>query len=62
MYFFSSKYIQINNNTKTKIKVPTDKVPLTLRLLPCFHLDAKSFSLDFSELELTSSSFENLGR
>ncbi len=62
MYLFSNKYIQINNNTKINIKVPIDKVPLTLRLLPCFHLEAKSFSLEASELELNSSSFENLGR
>ena len=61
MYFFSSKYIQINNNTKTKIKVRIDIDAPTLHLPSCCHFEAKFFSLDVSKLELTSS-FENLGR
>ena len=44
MYFFSNKYIQINNNTKTKIKV---RIGIALRVLvlpPLLnrHLDVKS--------------------
>jgi len=60
MYFFSNKYIQINNNTKMKIKTRIDIVAPTLRLLSRFHLEAKSFSLEVSKLELSSPSLENL--
>ncbi len=60
MYFFSNKYIQINNNTKTKIKVRMDMALLTFCLLSRFHLETNSFLLDLSKSESTSLSLENL--
>jgi len=48
MYFFSKKYIQINNNTKNITRAGIDIDPLTFRLLPDFHLEIKSSSLDVS--------------
>jgi len=44
MNFFSNKYIQINNNTKTKIRNFIDIVPrdVTFVFLLCFHFEIKS--------------------
>lgn len=60
MYFFSNKYIQINNNTKTKIKVRIDMALLTFCLLSRFHLEIKSFLFTPSKSESELLSFENL--
>jgi len=60
MYFFSNKYIQINNNTKTKIKVRIDMALLVFGLLLRFHFEIKSFFLDASKSESTLLSSENL--
>lgn len=46
--------MQINNNTKIKIKVGIDIALPTLRLPPCFHLEANSFWFDTSKSESTS--------
>lgn len=63
MYFFSSRYIQINNNTKIKIKILVRITPLALGLEPLVlrHFEIKSLVL-VSEFKLESSelSFENL--
>lgn len=64
MYLFSSKYIQINNNTKIRIKVLIDITPLVLGLGPLLfrHLETKSFVADSSGLlESEELSLENLG-
>lgn len=50
--------MQINNNTKIKIKVRIDMGLPILRLLSCFHLEANSFWFDTSKSE--SLSLENL--
>jgi len=45
MYFFSNTYIQINNNTKIKIKTFTDMAPRGFTFfvpLLCCHFETKS--------------------
>lgn len=62
MYFFSNKYIQINNNTKTNIKVFMGIAPLALDLFPLLsrHLEIKSLVLvSLSKLESVWFSLEN---
>jgi hypothetical protein len=61
MYFFSNKYIQINNNTKIKIRVRMDMTLFPFDLLFRCHLEIKSFLLDVSESESTWLSLVNLG-
>jgi hypothetical protein len=64
MYLFSNKYIQINNSTKTNIKVLIEITPLALGLWPLLsrHLDIKSLVLfSFSKLESVWFSLENRG-
>ncbi len=64
MYFFSNKYIQINNSTKTKIRIFMDIVPLTLVfvLLALRHFEAKSLvSASFLVSESVPFSFEKRG-
>ncbi len=54
MYFFSNTYIQINNNTKTKIKTFIDMAPRVFTFVPllCCHFETKSLVLEFlSKLE-----------
>lgn len=63
MYFFSSRYIQINNNTKIKIKVLVRIKPLGLALEPLVfrHFEIKSLVLEsVFKLESSELSFENL--
>jgi len=60
MYFFSNKYIQINNNTKIRIKVRMFMTLFPFDLLFFCHLEIKSFLLDVSESESTALSLENL--
>ena len=65
MYFFSNKYIQINNNTKTNINIFIGVTPryFGLRPLVSIHLDIKPLILlSLSKLELPWFSFENRDR
>jgi len=50
MYFFSNRYIQINNNTKTKIKDLIRMAPRVLGLAPLLfrHFEIKCLVLEAS--------------
>ncbi len=64
MYFLSNKYIQINNNTKNKIKVRIRIAPLVLGLEPArfLHFEINSLLLEsLFKLESTLFSLENRG-
>ena len=60
MYFFSNKYMQISNNTKTIMSVRIGITPLTFLVFSLcrFHLETKSMFLASSNLSTLSFFFE----